>query len=627
MVHRYPDRALVIATTMCSTYCRHCTRKRIAGTRETSITKRRLEQVAAYLTEHPQISDVIVSGGDPLTMSTEQLEMVLARLRAGAVRADHPHRHARAGGAAQRITDELCQMLRKYHPVWINTHFNHPQELTPESSAGLRAARGCRHSAGQPVGAAARGQRRSADHRDSSAAAWCAMRVRPYYMYQCDLVRGVEHFRTPLEPRHGDHGVSARPAQRPGDSHLRGGRPARRRQDSRPADLRRLAEPDAHGAEKLRGHADRLSGAAPAVRGADCRAAGRIRAGSVGTDGRPSTAVSSPRRPCVMPDASRAAARTSRSGISKQMIRIQRVYGSVLPIDQQRIRQAQEIFRQNFSAVASYADKIPDMLDHPFKYGYKTILLVCETAMGKVMGFSLLMHFPEINSSLLDFLAANRQLRGGGIGGCCSRRPRNTSSGSGSRGLYMEVLPDDPTWSRIPALLRENQQRLRFYEYYGIRPIINTEYETPLGESPAPYLLFDDLGRGTPLKRSECPRCRSADPQPQVRPARHAGLRRARGRECRSTILCGSGSHAIIKTPPAAITQGARGTKAFEMIGGDVHVIHHVRDRGYVERPARVERPGTRQRWLRACLPRCQPRHFGEEHLRAVHDSDFLART
>jgi lysine 2,3-aminomutase len=84
MVHRYPDRALVIATTMCSTYCRHCTRKRIAGTRETSITKRRLEQIATYLREHPQISDVIVSGGDPLTMSTEHLEMVLSSLRPSA---------------------------------------------------------------------------------------------------------------------------------------------------------------------------------------------------------------------------------------------------------------------------------------------------------------------------------------------------------------------------------------------------------------------------------------------------------------------------------------------------------------------------------------------------------------
>ncbi|MBP7052190.1 MAG: KamA family radical SAM protein [Phycisphaerae bacterium] len=197
MVHRYPDRALVIATTMCSTYCRHCTRKRIAGTRETSITKRRLEQIAAYLTEHPQISDVIVSGGDPLTMSTEHLEMVLSRLR------QVPSvQIIRIGSRVpvvlpMRITDELCQMIRKYHPVWINTHFNHPQELTPE------AAEACRRlaDAGVPLGNQSvllRGVNDDPRIIEQLCRGLVRMRVRPYYMYQCDLVRGVEHFRTPL---------------------------------------------------------------------------------------------------------------------------------------------------------------------------------------------------------------------------------------------------------------------------------------------------------------------------------------------------------------------------------------------------------------------------------------------
>ncbi|MBN2446808.1 MAG: KamA family radical SAM protein, partial [Phycisphaerae bacterium] len=184
-------------TTMCSMYCRHCTRKRIAGTRETSITKRRLEQVAAYLTEHPQISDVIVSGGDPLTMSTEQLEMVLARLR------QVPSvQIIRIGTRVpvvlpQRVTDELCQMLRKYHPVWINTHFNHPQEMTPES------AQACARLAdvGIPLGNQSvllRGVNDRPQIIEQLCRGLVRMRVRPYYMYQCDLVRGVEHFRTPL---------------------------------------------------------------------------------------------------------------------------------------------------------------------------------------------------------------------------------------------------------------------------------------------------------------------------------------------------------------------------------------------------------------------------------------------
>lgn len=304
------------------------------------------------------------------------------------------------------------------------------------------------------------------------------------------------------------------------------------------------------------------------------------------------------------------------------MIRIQRVYGSVLPIDQQRIRQAQEIFRQNFAAVASYADKVPDMLDHPFKYGYLTVLLVCETAMAKVMGFSLLMHFPEINSSLLDFLATRQQLRGGGIGGALFEATEEYLQRQRSRGLYMEVLPDDPAMVKDPALLRENQKRLRFYEHFGIRPIVNTEYETPIGESPAPYLLFDDLGRGTPLKRSEC----------------RAAVRLILNRKYASLVTPDYVERVVesivddpvrfrepryVKAPPV-VTHKERVETAFELIGGDVHVIHHVRDRGYVERPARV---GVLEQAALATglFTKVSPRHFGEEHLRAVHDSDFLA--
>lgn len=197
MVHRYPDRALVIATTMCSMYCRHCTRKRIAGTRETSISKRRLEQVVAYLNAHPQISDVIISGGDPLTMSTEHIEAVVARLR------QVPSvQIIRIGTRVPvvlpyRVTDELCQMLRKYHPVWINTHFNHPQELTKEAIAACNRLA----DAGIPLGNQSvllRGVNDRPQIIEQLCRGLVRNRVRPYYLYQCDLVRGVEHFRTPL---------------------------------------------------------------------------------------------------------------------------------------------------------------------------------------------------------------------------------------------------------------------------------------------------------------------------------------------------------------------------------------------------------------------------------------------
>ena len=197
LVHRYPDRALIIATTMCSMYCRHCTRKRVAGTRETAISQRRLDMTTAYLKDHPEIHDVIISGGDPLTLTTEHLEKVLSCLR------QVPSvQIVRIGTRVpvvlpQRVTEELCVMLRKYHPIWINTHFNHPQEITAESThACARLA-----DAGIPLGNQSvllRGINDRPQIIEQLCRSLVGMRVRPYYLYQCDLVRGVEHFRTPL---------------------------------------------------------------------------------------------------------------------------------------------------------------------------------------------------------------------------------------------------------------------------------------------------------------------------------------------------------------------------------------------------------------------------------------------
>ncbi len=195
LVHRYRDRALLIATTMCSMYCRHCTRKRIAGTRENAISPRRLRQVQEYLSNHPEISDVIVSGGDPLTMSDSALESVLSALRA--VESVQVIRIGTRMPVVlpMRITDELVAMLKKYHPLWINTHFNHPNELTEEA----RAACAKLADAGIPLGnqtVLLRGINDDPLIIEQLCRNLIRTRVRPYYLYQCDLVRGVEHFRT-----------------------------------------------------------------------------------------------------------------------------------------------------------------------------------------------------------------------------------------------------------------------------------------------------------------------------------------------------------------------------------------------------------------------------------------------
>jgi len=133
LVHRYGDRALLVVTAACATYCRHCTRKRMAGQTESCMSASQLSAAGRYLRQHPEIRDVIVSGGDPFTMSTGALERVLRMLRS-VDSIDIVRIGTRTPVTLpMRITDELTGMLRRYHPLWVNTHFNHPNELTPHS--------------------------------------------------------------------------------------------------------------------------------------------------------------------------------------------------------------------------------------------------------------------------------------------------------------------------------------------------------------------------------------------------------------------------------------------------------------------------------------------------------------
>jgi len=197
LIHRYQDRALIMATTTCAMYCRHCTRKRVAGTREITLTWPRLRMIHGYLLQHPEIKDVIISGGDPFTMETTALERILE-----AVRSVPSVELIRIGTRTpvvlpMRITPELTAMLRKYHPIWVNTHFNHPQELTPEATAACAAL----VDAGIPMGNQSvllRGVNDEPEVMAQLCRGLLRMRVKPYYLFQCDLVRGVEHFRTPL---------------------------------------------------------------------------------------------------------------------------------------------------------------------------------------------------------------------------------------------------------------------------------------------------------------------------------------------------------------------------------------------------------------------------------------------
>jgi len=199
LVHRYKDRALLITTDVCGMFCRFCTRKRVAGqTHGSVITPIQLEVVIQYLKEHSEIHDVIISGGDPLTMSTNTLDYILT-----AVRSVPSVDIIRIGTRVpvtmpMRITEELTEMLKKHHPVWINTHFNHPVEITPEAKKACEVL----VNAGIPLGnqtVLLKGINDDPMVIEELCRGLIRMRVRPYYLFQCDLVKGVEHFRTPLK--------------------------------------------------------------------------------------------------------------------------------------------------------------------------------------------------------------------------------------------------------------------------------------------------------------------------------------------------------------------------------------------------------------------------------------------
>jgi len=195
--HRYPDRGLLLVTDQCSMYCRHCTRRRHAGETDRAYTKEQIASCIEYVRSNPKVRDVLLSGGDPLTINEDMLEWILSELSS----IDHVD-FVRIGTRTpvvcpQRITEGLCNMLKKYHPVWLNTHFNHPKEITPES------ARACNMlaDAGVPLGNQSVLLKGVNDcpllFRELNQQL-LKIRVRPYYIYQCDLSEGIEHFRTSI---------------------------------------------------------------------------------------------------------------------------------------------------------------------------------------------------------------------------------------------------------------------------------------------------------------------------------------------------------------------------------------------------------------------------------------------
>jgi len=306
------------------------------------------------------------------------------------------------------------------------------------------------------------------------------------------------------------------------------------------------------------------------------------------------------------------------------MIKIRTIHSGAFLLSRDRIEQVQAIFREAFPDMAGYAEQIPMLLRDPVQFGYRSALLVAEGAIGRLDGFALLLHFASANCVFLDFIVVRPGLRGGGVGSALYEAAREYCQRIGAKTLYMEVQPDTPELTPDPELLEEARKRVRFYEQYGVRAVKNAAYSLPVGDPPSvALLLYDGLGNPEPLGRE------------QLRHALQLILTRRFGHvlgpeqvQCvldaikEDPVALRPLQHNRKRKDPAAV-RTARLGPAFDMVVSPKHELHHVQERGYFERPIRVE--AIRQALAGTGLfTEIKPRSYGEKQILAVHDADFV---
>ncbi|MBN2425739.1 MAG: histone deacetylase family protein [Calditrichaceae bacterium] len=309
------------------------------------------------------------------------------------------------------------------------------------------------------------------------------------------------------------------------------------------------------------------------------------------------------------------------------MFRIRRVYDAILPINNEVIRQVQQILKAQFNGIPEEdIIKLPENLNNPLKYKFRSMLFVADDIKGHIKGFALLLYAPDLRFCYLDFISAAVSATGRGVGGALYSQVREFSRQIAQEGLYFECLPDDPGLCRDKNILKQNAIRLKFYERFGARPIINTAYETPLtpdSDCP-PYLVYDDLDTGKlPGKKS-------------LKNIMRAILERKYGDVCpekyvKLVVDSVKDDPVKLREPKYIKKRSAENDsmkKQFpsleiSLVVNDRHDIHHVHDRGYVEAPVRVnsilkeiERTGL--------FRKIRPRNYPMKYITAVHDSGFV---
>lgn len=307
------------------------------------------------------------------------------------------------------------------------------------------------------------------------------------------------------------------------------------------------------------------------------------------------------------------------------MFRIRRIHDDVLPINKQAIAQVEDILRDQFPDLhPDEAARLSEKLRNPFKQQFRTVLFVAEKSRGAVKGFALLMHDPELRFSYLDYLAIGKAVRGRGIGAAVYERLRQEALGLDSVGIFFECLPDDPAVCPSPAVQKLNGDRLRFYEAWNARPIVGTAYESPLtpgGDPYMPYLVFDGLDRGQPLSRSYAKKVVRA-----ILERKYADLCSP---EFVKHVLASFRDDPVRLREPRylpAITPRVPATapapEPIAVFVNDKHNIHHVRERGYVEAPARINAI-LRELEGNGLIENLPVKKHSSRHILAVHDRGF----
>jgi len=294
------------------------------------------------------------------------------------------------------------------------------------------------------------------------------------------------------------------------------------------------------------------------------------------------------------------------------------------PLARNRMAQVQAIFRQSFPDLADDAEALPARLQNPVEHGYRAILLVAESAQGRVDAFALLIHFPNIRCAFLDFIASKGEIRGGGMGGALYEGVRELCLEMEVKGLYIEVQPDQPELTPDPQVLKNAKRRIRFYEQYGVRIIDNPTYSKAVGEPPTTaFLLFDSLGKTPVLKRKDAKR---AVENILTRRFRHGA-----DPAYLQAVLKGFHDDPVHFLPQRSskiqeedvLVKPHRLSKLFAVVHSPKHELHPVRERGYFERPVRLNAINQVLNAIHLFTP-IAPKDFSDKPLLAVHDADFV---